>query len=749
MLKKYLMAGTAAGLLALLALSSAAEARTRMLLIGVANYNKESGIPSLLGPRNDVTMMWRLFTKLRGVDPKDVIVLTDGLPQSPDFPVINGDPTIGNIRAALDKLAAESTDKDDVIFYYSGHGTTQPDNDPEAELEPEADGNDQVLLPSDTGPYDPLGRGIKNSLVDDELGAKLTAIRAKGAFVWAIIDSCHSGTVTRGDTVTRSVEPSLLGVPEKAEGEQHSATRGASRKGSLSGKEESDIVGFYAVDAYYEAIERPFEGYDAPMVGEKKKQRMGVFTNALHHALSNGTAQTYADLAREISADLATDRTGGKVPQPVFDGVLDRNIIGGDTKGPRLITATVATDGLEIPRGVLHGFDQGAGIELFTPGKPDEPIGKAVITTAQAASSIASEINWVPGAQKIEQGPVQIKLTDPAITFRFNISPPPEKDLASAGQAGVVAKAIDTAFGKDSGSDQIGIEMGTAGDPDGDVFLRVENGRLWIVRPNQPFNIKAGDFGETPSIAIGDDPAVLSDKLREAVWSIARATKLVRFAAATGKDGEGSNGSGVKIAAEMQRLGDKSADPKTACGKPDKNAKGRPLESFATSAVGNCDVVRFHVTNESDTDTYYIAAFYVDALGGVQTLSNQDKSRGCVRTLYPGENASVNYTIQINTWDRKNNSPAPTGEESTVILAIPQDASKIAPSMCSLIQPTLADMQQTRGVEEKSATRGTGNKLKTLLGGITGSATRGVSIPEDEEGAPQVVGNLFTFDVKP
>ena len=749
MLKKYLMAGTAAGLLALSALSTAAEARTRMLLIGVASYNKESGIPSLLGPRNDVTILWRHFTKLRGIDPKDIIVLTDGLPESPDYPVINGEPTIANIRAALDKLAAESTDKDDVIFYYSGHGTTQPDMEPEKELEPEPDGNDQVLLPSDTGPFDPLGRGIKNSLVDDELGERLSAIRAKGAFVWAIIDSCHSGTVTRGDTVTRSVDPSLLGVPEKPEGTQHSATRGASRKGALSSGAENDIVGFYAVDAYYEAIERPFEGYDAPMVGDKKKQRMGVFTNALHHALTNGTAQTYADLAREISADLATDRTGGKVPQPVFDGVLDRPLIGADATGPRLITATAGPDGIAVPRGILHGLDEGAGIQLFAPGKPDEPIGKAVIVSAEAASSIAGNINWVPGVDVIEQGPIQIKISEPAITFRFNVSPPPETELANAGQASVVAKAIDIAFGKDSGSDEIGIAMGAAGDPDGDLFLRVENGRLWIVRPNQPFNSTAGDFGETPSIAIGDNPEALAEKARQAVWSIARATKLIRFAAATSQQSGGNGEGGVKITAEMQRPGDKSADPKTACGKPDKNAQGRPLEAFAASAVGNCDVVRFRVTNESDTNTYYVAAFYVDALGGVQTLSNQDKARGCVRTLYPGENASVNYTIQINTWDRKANAPAPIGEEATVILAIPQDASKIAPSMCSLVQPTLADMQQTRSVEEKSATRGTRSKLKGLLGGINGSATRAASIPEDEEGAPQVVGNLFTFDVKP
>ena len=37
-MKKYLLAGTASALLALTGLSSQAEAKTRMLLVGVADY---------------------------------------------------------------------------------------------------------------------------------------------------------------------------------------------------------------------------------------------------------------------------------------------------------------------------------------------------------------------------------------------------------------------------------------------------------------------------------------------------------------------------------------------------------------------------------------------------------------------------------------------------------------------------------------------------------------------------------------
>jgi hypothetical protein len=52
-LKSLLLAG------ALLALPAHAEARTMALLVGVADYNEASGIRDLLGPRNDVSILWR------------------------------------------------------------------------------------------------------------------------------------------------------------------------------------------------------------------------------------------------------------------------------------------------------------------------------------------------------------------------------------------------------------------------------------------------------------------------------------------------------------------------------------------------------------------------------------------------------------------------------------------------------------------------------------------------------------------
>ena len=98
-------------------------------------------------------------------------------------------------------------------------------------------------------------------------------------------------------------------------------------------------------------------------------------------------------------------------------------------------------------------------------------------------------------------------------------------------------------------------------------------------------------------------------------------------------------------------------------------------------------------------------------------------------------------------WDEKAQKPSTTGAENFVILAVPKDASGAAPRLCALTQPTLAAMQQTRGVEAGS-TRGPKNQLSTLLDGVEGSATRGASAAAEEDG-PAMSARLFVFDVKP
>ncbi len=86
--------------------------------------------------------------------------------------------------AAIDGLIQGAAKGDTLIITYSGHGTWVPDSSGD-----EADGRDEALCP-----YDLATQG---ALIDDDLHALFLQRRA-GVRIVLISDSCHSGSVTRG-----------------------------------------------------------------------------------------------------------------------------------------------------------------------------------------------------------------------------------------------------------------------------------------------------------------------------------------------------------------------------------------------------------------------------------------------------------------------------------------------------------------------------------------------------------------------
>lgn len=716
------------------AMANTAEARTYALLVGVADYDTP-GISDLLGPRNDVTLIWRAL-KVRQVDPADIVVLGDGLPSGPDFPVARALPLRAEIFGALDKLASSAAPGDTVIFYYSGHGSVQPVNPDVPQDEPEADGNDQVLLPADVGPYDIITRSIRNAIIDNELRTRFDRIRARGAFVWAVVDACHSGTVTRGERVVRSVDPSVLGVPPA---DPAQATRSAAPQAAVEMSPSSGgIAGFYAVESYAEAIERPFTGYDPNMVGEGDKQRMGVFTYHLHRALLRNTAANLRDLAQEIVADMVTDRSGGKVPPPVFDGELDQAVFGASAaKLPGAVTATLADGRLTLPGGVLHGFDVGARIAIHLPGE-GAVVAEAEITEATAVTSVATGITWTSPAAAASAGSFSAVVTQPAASFRFVVSPPPSSD--AVGDRPVLDAAIDRLFTGDAG--QLGLTRGEPGDPDADLILRVRNERLWILRPDRPWVLVPSAFGETPSLLIEGSAEALEATLRDAVFRLARAARLLRVASTAGQAGESEED--LVISAKIQRSADK--DPKQACPRqPAAAGSSDEISPLLTVAAGNCDLIEIEVLNEGERD-YYVSGFYVDSLGGIAVIPQSSGKSGCVRTLPMGSEKPLRFSFRINTWDRAGNRPSSTGPETFVLMATPKDDNRQPPRLCALTQPTLADAHQTRAAEA-APTRGQENQLQSLLGSLDGGTTRAAS--EDEGGGLVLTNRLYVFDVTP
>lgn len=163
-------------------LAGALAAENRALLIGIGHY--EVAGADLPGVDQDIKMMGEVARKL-GFAPSQIKSLS------------HSEATLEAIRDTIESwLIDGTTPSDRVLFYHSGHGTLVPDENGD-----EADGHDEALLPYDfTGglPHEKGSPKPSRVLLDDELGRMLKKIPAHEVVV--LVDSCHSGTMTRSIT---------------------------------------------------------------------------------------------------------------------------------------------------------------------------------------------------------------------------------------------------------------------------------------------------------------------------------------------------------------------------------------------------------------------------------------------------------------------------------------------------------------------------------------------------------------------
>lgn len=235
---------------------AAAPPRLWALLVGVSEYPLlrerlgrevyESRV-RLSGPPNDVAALRSALISEVGAAPERVSVLTGW---SDDTPLAN--PTRENILRALVRLTRAVAPGDRALFFYAGHGSRVPDASGD-----EDDGLDEVLLPADVRVWDGEGRRIPGAILDDEVGARLAALREAGAAVWAVFDCCHAGTLVRGGdgaARTRRLAGDLLEVPVVA-ARTPSAKRGAERGALLEVSATPGLTATYAAAADQRASE--------------------------------------------------------------------------------------------------------------------------------------------------------------------------------------------------------------------------------------------------------------------------------------------------------------------------------------------------------------------------------------------------------------------------------------------------------------------------------------------------------------
>jgi len=216
---------------ALLALSPLnGYAESYAVVIAVSQYPNLPRHRQLTGPRHDAAAMIDFLRTHQGIERSRIIVLVDQLPDT-DFA-----PTKTNILAAFGATALKLQVRDTVWLYFAGHGSQQPQ--PPNASTPEPDGLDEIFLPQDVGRWDGEIAAVQNAIVDDELADAISRIRALGANVIAVFDTCHAADSVRGPgggETLRTVPAIELGVPATAR-KQPARKAPSSGRGEMTSK---------------------------------------------------------------------------------------------------------------------------------------------------------------------------------------------------------------------------------------------------------------------------------------------------------------------------------------------------------------------------------------------------------------------------------------------------------------------------------------------------------------------------------
>ena len=388
----------------------------RALLIGINTYQPASTTPkhptschggrcdlptypNLRGPINDVAAMRDLLSSPKfGFAPENIAVLTNPiLPKSQlGFITLAADQTNHDaLLATMRKYLVDLPQRGDiVVFYYAGHGSLRV-NSKGTKLAMMVDGKpshaDSTLVPADawTGTHD---------IRDRELTRIFNAALDKGVHLTVILDSCHSGSFTRGVELGHPfVERSLGYDPDDIAEGPDTLPNGDPVPAPAERKDNPALV-FSAAQQDQTAKEKVFGETPATATPH------GAFTLALLQALETlpedaPAAVVYQHVRAALEAEGVPDQN------PSLDSArdrLDQPLFGGAKSGPHEIRA--ASIGVDeeghvlLDVGQLAGIDVGSEFESLTPDAKGRKI-KLRVESLQGLTHSTAKVVLPVGAQ--------------------------------------------------------------------------------------------------------------------------------------------------------------------------------------------------------------------------------------------------------------------------------------------------------------------------------------------------------------
>jgi hypothetical protein len=517
-----------------------ADGQLRALLVGVSSYQQQMGFKPLNGPANDVALIGDQLGKL-GFRSENIVILADG-------PRAKGKPTHDAIVRELDALAQTAGPGDIIYIHLSGHGSQQPNTNPEED--PEPDGKDEIFLPEDVGLWDKQAQGVKNAIVDDELAPRIAAIRNKKADVVFVADSCHSETLLRGSSVDeqdreqdRGIDPEQLGIPKSAldaaearalglrGGKQETAALEAEAGGRVA-EGAGGLVAFYAAQRTESAPELPLPPDDP----DRKVYGLLSFNFARMLAVPG---ITYRQAAEQILQNYRAENRSG--PTPIVEGSdadLSKLVLGaepGVASRQWPIQADKTT--WRIPAGQLHQVSQStilAIVPAATTVNEADILGYARVSEAKTLSSTIEPIayNDKPAPTEIPTGAFA-RMVDARFELRLTVALPERSTAPSPAETGAW-RELDRL--QQDGLKDTTIDWVEPASASAHLRLLVRDDKLWLLPPSGAL-VTEGP-GRTPFLTIptaargGDDEALtrFREELGESLRKVAKVVTLFAMA---------------------------------------------------------------------------------------------------------------------------------------------------------------------------------------------------------------------------
>jgi len=719
------------------------------VLVGVTKYPYLSRNVDLIGPKNDALLMRDVLLN-KGFEPNKMHLLVDEVDGGKE-------PTRENIMSSLAEVASQVIPGDYVYMHFAGHGSQAPVAMDKLSEANELDGLDEIFLPKDAKGWDSRIGEVTNAIKDDDVAQVIASIRNKGAFVWAVFDSCHSGTMTRGQVTMRKLSPEMLGIPQDlldaagssitsrggptdkrvsespftitdlvivAKNDQTDteiSSRGAPSNQANSEKSQSGMVKKGGYVAFFAAqTTQTTPEMRLPVNGDNKKNH-GLFTYYISQVISTVSGNvSYRQAAEQVLQNYNSH--SWRQSTPLFEGDLDASLLGQELVDNSVQWKVSIEDGeLQIDGGEFHQLAEGSILSIVATPTSNEIIGYVKVTETYSLHSLANvyqeegqallDLTKLPDSAyaRIEQNQFNVSLT-----YGYELDK--SIDLNEK-------KALEGVLKKLQSDVSEGLALISAGEGDpADIRLFAIDHKLYFLGDDEDYpcvgeyanrcddRMKLRKFIKVP---LSSDTTTLHKEVRQRMLAIAKANNLRRLASVLGDAKDHLNTS-----FKHKRKGDVLELP--TIGTPQLLA-GDKLE------------VTFQNNHDRDID---VNMFFIDSDYGVTQLYPRN---GRSNRMQPKQQLPKPIKLKINA--------DTIGRESILIIATEATRGAAYSDFSFLSQDSLG---RSRGA---SRLRGGISGVKTFLqqsgfgSAEAGVATRGISMDGSESGVSGV--QLFSFDTTP